>query len=165
MDLWRKASSLKVKATSPCGALPMQHSLHRLTMVCSLTCSHMCCEKQQGKLLQDLTQPNLKNMKGKWIMFFTCLILDRWLLVKSNTGFNEEAIIENSNYRKVMEKATAPHSSTLAWKVTRTGEPGRLQSMGLRRVGHDWASSLFHIIEKVEDKWDLVNIQNSFFLD
>ena len=36
----------------------------------------------------------------------------------------------------------APHSSTLASKIPWTGEPGRLQSMGLLRVGHDWASSL-----------------------
>ena len=36
----------------------------------------------------------------------------------------------------------APHSSTLAWKIPWTEEPGRLQSMGLRRVGHDWATSL-----------------------
>ena len=36
----------------------------------------------------------------------------------------------------------APHSSTLAWKIPRTGEPGRLQSMGSLRVGHDWATSL-----------------------
>ena len=36
----------------------------------------------------------------------------------------------------------APHSSTLAWKIPWTEEPGRLQSMGPRRVGHDWATSL-----------------------
>ena len=36
----------------------------------------------------------------------------------------------------------APHSSTLAWKIPWTEEPGRLQSMGSRRVGHDWATSL-----------------------
>ena len=36
----------------------------------------------------------------------------------------------------------APHSSTLAWKIPWTEEPGRLQCMGLRRVGHDWATSL-----------------------
>ena len=36
----------------------------------------------------------------------------------------------------------APHSSTLAWKIPRTEEPGRLQSMGSLRVGHDWATSL-----------------------
>ena len=34
------------------------------------------------------------------------------------------------------EKAVAPHSSTLAWKIPWTEEPGRLQSIGLLRVGH-----------------------------
>ena len=34
------------------------------------------------------------------------------------------------------------HSSTLAWKIPWMEEPGRLQSMGSRRVGHDWATSL-----------------------
>ena len=36
----------------------------------------------------------------------------------------------------------APHSSTLAWKIPWTEEPGRLQSMGSLRVGYDWATSL-----------------------
>ena len=36
----------------------------------------------------------------------------------------------------------APHSSTLAWKIPWMEEPGRLQSMGLLGVGHDWATSL-----------------------
>ena len=40
------------------------------------------------------------------------------------------------------EKALAPHSSTLAWKLPWTEDPGRLQSMGSLRVGHDWATSL-----------------------
>ena len=35
------------------------------------------------------------------------------------------------------EKAMAPQSSTLAWKIPWMEEPGRLQSMGLLRVGHD----------------------------
>ena len=35
------------------------------------------------------------------------------------------------------EKAMAPHSSTLAWKIPRTEEPGRLRPMGSGRVGHD----------------------------
>ena len=48
----------------------------------------------------------------------------------------------------------APHSSTLAWKIPWAEEPGRLQSMGSLRVGHDWATSLslftfhFHALEK-----------------
>ena len=36
-----------------------------------------------------------------------------------------------------LEKAMAPHSSTLAWKIPWTGKPGRLQSLGSRRVGDD----------------------------
>ena len=44
--------------------------------------------------------------------------------------------------RMCMENAMAPHSSTLAWKIPWTEEPGRLQSMGLLGVGHDWATSL-----------------------
>ena len=36
----------------------------------------------------------------------------------------------------------APHSSTLAWKIPWMEEPGGLQSMGLQRVRHDWATSL-----------------------
>ena len=50
------------------------------------------------------------------------------------------------------EKAMAPHSSTLAWKIPWMEEPGGLQSMGSLRVGHDWATSLslfhFHALEK-----------------
>ena len=42
----------------------------------------------------------------------------------------------------IKEKAMAPHSSTLAWKIPWTEEPGRLQSMESQRVGHDRATSL-----------------------
>ena len=45
------------------------------------------------------------------------------------------------------ETAMAPHSSTPAWKIPWTEEPGGLQSIGLRRVRHDWATSLSHIGE------------------
>ena len=44
--------------------------------------------------------------------------------------------------RYPLEKAMAPHSNTLAWKIPGAAEPGRLQSMGLLRVGHGWATSL-----------------------
>ena len=45
-------------------------------------------------------------------------------------------------YPRTWEKAMAPHSSTLAWEIPRTEEPGRLQSMGSLRVWHDWVTSL-----------------------
>ena len=37
----------------------------------------------------------------------------------------------------MLEKEMAPHSSTRAWKIPWEEEPGRLQSMGSQRVGHD----------------------------
>ena len=40
-----------------------------------------------------------------------------------------------------MEKEMATHSSTLAWRIPWREEPGRLQSMGSQRVGHDWVTS------------------------
>jgi len=49
------------------------------------------------------------------------------------------------------EKAMAPHSSTLAWKIPWMEEPDGLQSMGSLRVQHDWAnftSLHFHALEK-----------------
>ena len=46
------------------------------------------------------------------------------------------------NCRFISEKAMAPHSSTLAWKISWMEEPGVLQSMGSLRVRHDWATSL-----------------------
>ena len=42
----------------------------------------------------------------------------------------------------ITEKAMAPHSSTLAWKIPWMEESGRLQSTGSLKVGHDWATSL-----------------------
>jgi len=45
-----------------------------------------------------------------------------------------------------LEKEMATHSSILAWKIPWTEEPdglGGLQSIGLQRVGHDWAANIF----------------------
>ena len=66
--------------------------------------------------------------------------LSKWLREALNSGssdykLNPEVIDLSIDYRS--EKAMATHSSTLAWKIPWTEEPGRLQSMGSRRVGHD----------------------------
>ena len=47
-----------------------------------------------------------------------------------------------SKFPSYMEKAMAPHSSSLAWKIPWMEEPGGLQSMGSLRVGYNWATSL-----------------------
>jgi len=43
----------------------------------------------------------------------------------------------NSSSSYVLEKEMATHSSVLAWRIPRTGEPGGLLSMGSHRIGHD----------------------------
>ena len=67
------------------------------------------------------------------------LLLGRKAMTKLDSMFKSRDITlpTKAHLVKAMEKAMAPHSSTLAWKIPRTGEPGRLQSMGSLRVGHD----------------------------
>ena len=62
-------------------------------------------------------------------------LLVRLLLHSSHPTIKIETSLE-------LEKAMAPYSSTLAWKIPWMEEPGRLQSMGSLRIGHDWVTSL-----------------------
>ena len=48
-----------------------------------------------------------------------------------------ETRVQSLGQEDLLEKEMATHSSILAWKVPWTEEPGRLQSMGSQRVGHD----------------------------
>jgi len=52
-----------------------------------------------------------------------------------------ETWVRSQGWEDPLEKGKATHSSTLAWRIPRTEEPGRLQSMGSQRVRHDWATS------------------------
>ena len=55
----------------------------------------------------------------------------------------QETWVQSLGREDLLEKEMATHSSILAWKIPWTEEePGRLQSTGLQRVGHDWATSL-----------------------
>ena len=59
--------------------------------------------------------------------------LEYTALSKEFSNYSTIALISHTS----MEKAMAPHSSTLAWKIPWMEEPGRLQFMGSLRVGHD----------------------------
>ena len=49
----------------------------------------------------------------------------------------QETRVPSLGWEDPLEKAMAPHSSTLAWRIPWTEEPGGLQSMGSVRVGHN----------------------------
>ena len=53
----------------------------------------------------------------------------------------QETWLRSLGWEDPLEKEIATHSSILAWKISWTKEPGRLQSMGSQRVGYDWASN------------------------
>ena len=60
------------------------------------------------------------------------------------SAYNAGDRVQSLGGEDLLEKEMATHSSILAWKIPWTEEPGRLQSMGSQRVGHDWATSLTH---------------------
>ena len=71
-------------------------------------------------------------------IFWASLVAQR---LKRLPGMRETWVWSLS-WEDPLEKEMATHSSTLAWRIPWMEEPGRLQSMGLQRVGHDWATSL-----------------------
>ena len=54
----------------------------------------------------------------------------------ANAGDARDSV-QSLDGEDLLEKEMATHSSVLAWRIPRSEEPGRLQSMGLQRVGHD----------------------------
>ena len=59
----------------------------------------------------------------------------------------QETQVQSLGQEDLLEKEMATHASILAWKIPWTEEPGRLQSMGKQRVGHNWATSFhFHFM-------------------
>ena len=58
------------------------------------------------------------------------------------SAYNAGYLVQSLGWEDLLEKEMATHSRILAWKIPWTEEPGRLQSMGSQRVGHDWVISL-----------------------
>ena len=57
--------------------------------------------------------------------------------IAKHPSSTRETQVQSLGREDPLEKEMATHSSTLAWKIPWTEEPGRLQSMGSQRVGHD----------------------------
>ena len=82
------------------------------------------------------------NIQGWFPLRWTGLIS---LLSKGLSRVFSNTTVPNHQFfsaQHSLEKAMATHSSTLAWKIPWTAEPGGLQSMGSLGVGHNWTTSL-----------------------
>ena len=96
-----------------------------------------CLKYPPAHILLAGSVESSSNMKKRYGLFLshkkgsTTFLLSLYPLVEMTKGTLE-----------CLEKAMAPHSSTLAWKIPWMEEPSRLQSRGSLRVRHDWASSL-----------------------
>ena len=60
----------------------------------------------------------------------------------------QETQVQCLSQEEPLEKEMATHSSILVWRIPWTEEPGRLQSMGLQRVGHDLATKPPPVVQK-----------------
>ena len=67
-----------------------------------------------------------------------------------------ETWVQSLGWEDPLEKEMAIHSSTIAWKIPWTEEPGRLQSTGSQRVRHDWVTSLSQIWRAVCKLYDSI---------
>ena len=82
-------------------------------------------------------------------------------LVK-NLHAMQEALVQFLGWKDPFEKKMATHSSTLAWKIPWMEEPSRLQSMGSRGFGHNWATSLSLLCCAEAFQFDVVPFIDSF---
>ena len=91
----------------------------------------LCIGEGNGNPLQCSCLENPRDGGAWWASFYG--------VAQSRTRLKQ---LSSSSSNTQMEKAVATHSSTLAWKIHWTEEPGGLQSMGSLKVGHDWVTSL-----------------------
>ena len=86
---------------------------------------------------------------GPWpLELRSCLLRDGSRQLRYPLDWSPLGLTVLKDFGSLQEKAMAPHSSTLAWRIPWMGEPGRLQSMGSLRVRHDWVTSLSFIGEE-----------------
>ena len=100
---------------------------------------------------------------------FSSKVLFHKLLLYAQTSLVAQTVKRLSTMRETqvwslgwedpLEKEMAIHSSSIAWKIPWTEELGRLQSMGLERVGHDWATSI-HLTSPLYAEPHYIKYQN-----
>ena len=107
---------------------------------CSMRFHQLCriCRKKSICLLLSL----LANCVLQSFMSFVTFIIHNKINKIKCLSTMRETRVQSLVWEDPLEKEMAIHSSTIAWKIPRTEEPGRLQSMGSQRVGHDWVTSL-----------------------
>ena len=79
---------------------------------------------------------NFSRLTAEWLRTLVAQMV-------KNPPAMQETWVQSLGWEDPLKKGMATHSSILAWRIPWTEEPGRLQSMGLQRVGHNGATNTF----------------------
>ena len=102
-----------------------------------------------------------------WLSDFTLTDFGRWEGVSRGRGhmYTYDWVMlvvwqKPTQYCKavILEKEMATHSSILAWRIPRTEEPGGLQSMGSKRVGHKWWLHFHFQCQACAGTWEISSL-------
>ena len=113
-------------------------------------------EKKNSKKKTKQGRHRIKNLH--WKVFFLFIFFPYWITLIDKLYLYSSLVAQwlkhlppmrETQLRSLgredpLEKEMVIHSSILAWRIPWTEKPGRLQSTGSQRVGHDWATSLTH---------------------
>ena len=94
----------------------------------------MCACRSQSRLINENSHEHYPEPRTFYSM---CSFLPKHPLSMKVIPLLNNIQVPSLGQEDPLEKEMATHSSTLAWKIPWVEEPGRLQSMGSQRVGHD----------------------------
>ena len=126
--------------------------MHNEHQTSCLSCLHSTSAAQHQPGIGEIScswTTEWHEKQGAWLGFYFLGGCSRqnWVLAKCGSDSKASACnagdpgsIPGSG--RSLEREMATHSCILAWRIPWTEKPGRLQSTGLQRVGHDWATSL-----------------------
>ena len=89
--------------------------------------------------------PQIETLYYPKIYIYLTIYLRTSLVARTvkNPPAMQETQVQSLGWEDPLENGMTSHSSILAWRIPWTEEPGKLQSMGLQRVRHDWATNTF----------------------
>ena len=97
-------------------------------------------------------------IKSQYVSFWASLMAQT---IKHLSAM-QETQIWSLGWEDSLEKEMATHSSILAWRIPWTEEPGRLQSIGLKRVRHDWVTNyMYHFTPTLQWNEYCADIKNN----
>ena len=94
-----------------------------------------------SKAFLQIASPFFQYQLHKYVVSHGASLLGQ--MVK-NLPVMQEIQVQSLGWEDHLKKDMATHSSILAWRIPWMKDPGELQSMGLQRVGHDWATKRTH---------------------